>query len=128
MLHNALNHSASACSTWGCTLSMKYVNNFSTAPVVDTRFSEPFDLFCLQVVPKKQQQKTLPTLEQGGSVSVALVMVLFFPFTRTGSAHFSTNTFSSNVSYPYANHFADRACEFLSVGECNPFDMAVKYL
>lgn len=96
-----------------CAMSMKYVNNFFPAPVVDTRFSEPFDLFCLQVVSKQQQHNALATLEQGGSVSVALVMV-HFPFTTTGSAHFSTNTFSSNVSYPYANHFADRACEFLS--------------
>lgn len=57
---------------------MKYVNNFFPAPVVDTRFSEPFDLSCLQVVPKK----TTITLEQGGSVSVALVMVLFFPLQQ----------------------------------------------
>lgn len=75
MLHNALNHSASACSTWGCTLSMKYVNNFSTAPVVDTRFSEPFDLFCLQVVPKKQQ---LP-LSRAEVLVLPMLWFCFFP-------------------------------------------------
>lgn len=66
-------------------------------------FLGTFDLSCLQVVFEKHSQ---PLSWEGGSVSVALVMiVVVVVVVYRKCAFFHENTSSSNVSYPYANHF-----------------------